>query len=160
MENEGKSIGLRKGEMQEVYNSYLMFCIKKQVPSPPSYSSDIFKEKLINKHYETTRQVHLGTHEIFMDLIKLYLAEIELNRELNKDYESRDTTVPQSAFERFIWERVNNSFKYYTTEELYPLPKSTIEARRKIENIKITLGIIITIAGLLIIFFGNYLFDL
>ena len=152
------SISISKQEFTDAVNSYLMFSIRKQIPPAPSYSSNIYKENLIKKQFKNLIK------SIFDDknsdknvlsmpnLLKLYALEIELNREISKDYESRETVVPKSKFEELIWNFVNIHFSYFTAETLYPVPEHVIKGLEQDDRAKAIFAILIFI-GLIILFF-------
>lgn len=136
MESESKSINHQ--ELKESVCAYVKYCVTKQVPPPPSYSSDIYKEKIINEQYKSIielifnseKPVYLNKEKsvnLISHLSLLYLNEISVN----KDYESRETIVTKSEFENFLWYYVNDHFKFFTAEILYPIPKHVIEAQKR-----------------------------
>ena len=78
---------------------------------------NIYKEKIIYEQYKSIIEIIFNSEKpIYIDkeksvniinhLGQLYLIEINVNREMNKDYESRETIVPKSEFENFLWDFV------------------------------------------------------
>lgn len=125
-------------ELKKSVCPYLKYCVKKQLPPPPSYSSDIFKERIIKEQYESLGELIFNSEasaDIINKLTVLYFHEIDLNREIDKNYESRETIIPKSKFEKFIWDLVNDHFKLITAEDLYPIPKHVIESEKKKDKI-------------------------
>ena len=121
-------------ELKKSVCPYLKYCVKKQLPPPPSYSSEIYQEEIFKDQYQLLENLIFNSKsstDIITQLKVLYFHEIDLNREIDKNYESRETIIPKSKFEKFIWDLVNGHFKLITAEDLYPIPKHVIESEKK-----------------------------
>ena len=151
MDDDLKSVDIQ--ELKERSCPYLKYCVKKQLPPPPSYSSEIYQEEIFKDQYQFLENLIFNSKsstDIITQLKVLYFHEVDLNREIDKDYESRETIVPKSKFEKFIWNLVNNHFQQLTSEDLYPIPKHVIESQKRKDKI---LNPIYSIIGLGILLF-------
>ena len=154
---KNNSVSISKQELTDAVNSYLMYSIRKQIPPAPSYSSNIYKEDLIKKQFENLIELifddkNSDKNMSMPNLLKFYALEIELNRKISKDYESRETLVPKSKFEELIWSFVNIHFSYFTAEMLYPVPEHVIKGVEQDDKAKAILTILFFI-GLIICYF-------
>lgn len=152
-----KSVNVQ--ELKELVCPYLYYCVRKQVPPPPSYSSEIYQQEIINKLYQSIENLIFNSKvstDIITKLTFTYFQEIELNSEIDKDYESRETIVPKSKFEKFIWDLVNNQFKHKTAEQIYPIPKHVTESQKRKDKILIPISYVIVLGFLLIILYGLF----
>ena len=143
MEGESKSVNHQ--ELKDSVCIYLKYCIKKQVPPPPTYSSEIYKEEIINEQYQIIESLIFNSDQsvdIISHLSFKYRHNIQMNGEMDKDYESRETIVPKNEFEKFLWDLVNNHFKVLTAEQLYPIPRHVIEAQKTKDSILDPIGLV------------------